>query len=811
VSGITSQGAPRGTVDDPGLGAAVITGVLVFLGAWVSLDLAGRVGGVVALWPTNAIAVAALAISPPRRWPAVVAFALAGNVLADLISGDTLRISLGLSLCNAFEITACAALTVRLIGPRPDLFDQRAFWLFAGISLGASLVTAGLASALLRVFDHRDALRTLIVWMLADVLGLLIVTPALLGMAHWRPDPLWSRLRAWRAVLAVTGLCLIDLLVFLDTEQPLLFLATAALIVFVFELERLGAALGLLITAVIAIGSFITGHGPMMKLPGDSVTRMLGLQVFLLVTSTLNMTVASTLAHRRQLRSALEDSELRYRRLAEQTTDIIIHYDAAGVIAFASPSVRQLGYAPDQMVGHNLIEFVHPEDRDLADRRRVDAVTGSPGDTALRRDVRVVRADGSLVWLEGNPSPVRDVDGVIIGAMSVLRDVSERRTAEDAVLASEAKYRLLAENATDVIATCTLDGLLTYVSPAAEKVFGYRPEELVGGSTFRVIHPDDVAHVTTTINAFIRRRTAGEVTRLEYRGVTKSGQIIWIEAHPSLLFDPTTGRVVGLQDLSRDVTARKLMEAALAHKTMEAEAAAVAKSEFLANISHELRTPLTGIIGFSGLLETVGDLPAQARKWVDKIALSSQLLLTLVNNILDFSRIDAGQLILDPQPVDPLALVGEAIEMVEERATAKGLAITTQVRGDLPPAVLIDGPRTLQVLLNLLDNAIKFTASGAVEVALSYGAGTLRLAVRDTGVGISQEHLARLFQRFSQVDGSISRQYGGTGLGLAICKGLAEAMGGEVGVESTPGEGATFWFTIQAPLVQQAERAVAQP
>lgn len=787
---------------DLGLGVAVVTGGLAFLSTWVSLMLANNVGGVVALWPTNGIVIAILASTPPRRWASVVMPALLGNVLGDLAGGDSLQMALGLSLCNSLEIVVCAGLTLRFIGARPDLFEQRSFWIFAGVALGVSLMTAALASALLRVFDHRDAIRTLIVWTLADFLGLVIVTPALLGMTHWRPQASRSTSRIWRGLLATAMLSLIDFGVFVDTNRPLLFVATAALIVYVFELERLGAALGLLITAVIAIGSFISGRGPMMLLQGDSVSRMLALQGFLVVTSTLNITVAAILAHRRQLRLALEDSEVRYRRLAEQATDMILHYDLQGVIAFASPSVSQIGLSPADMIGRNINEFVDANDRDLVDRRRINTLEGRPMDDAVRREIKVLRADGSTVWMEGNPSVVRDGDGTPIGAVTIMRDVSSRRAADDAVAASEAKYRLLAENATDVIATCTPDGILTYASPSAKKVFGYTPEELVGTSTLRLIHPDDLDEVTSFINAFIRARSAGAVARIEYRGITKAGEVIWVEANPSLLIDPVSNRIVGLQDTSRDVTARKTMQAELARKTMEAEAAAVAKSEFLANISHELRTPLTAIIGFSGLLETASGLPAQARRWVDRIGLSSQLLLALVNNILDFSRIDAGQLVLDPLPMDPSVVVHETIEMVEARAAAKGLAIVVQTEAIPPPIVLADGPRIRQILLNLLDNAVKFTAAGTITVSLNYNlddGGTLYFAVRDTGAGIPTDRLDRLFQRFSQVDGSISREHGGTGLGLAICKSLAEAMGGAVGVESTPGAGACFWFTVKAP------------
>jgi signal transduction histidine kinase/ActR/RegA family two-component response regulator len=241
-----------------------------------------------------------------------------------------------------------------------------------------------------------------------------------------------------------------------------------------------------------------------------------------------------------------------------------------------------------------------------------------------------------------------------------------------------------------------------------------------------------------------------------------------------------------------------------------AKAAALAKTEFLANMSHEIRTPLTGMLGFAGLLEGLQDLSPTARKYADRIATSGQALLSVVNDILDFSKLDADRIELDPHPFDPRALVAETVDLVAAEASRKGLELDKAFDGVLPAAVFADSSRVRQVLLNLLTNAIKFTDTGAVTVSAGYQAGRLRLAVSDTGVGVPADRLDRLFQRFSQVDGSITRQYGGTGLGLAICKRLTELMGGQIEVESEVGAGSTFWFTVDAPRAEP-ERPAAAP
>jgi CheY-like chemotaxis protein/anti-sigma regulatory factor (Ser/Thr protein kinase) len=204
-------------------------------------------------------------------------------------------------------------------------------------------------------------------------------------------------------------------------------------------------------------------------------------------------------------------------------------------------------------------------------------------------------------------------------------------------------------------------------------------------------------------------------------------------------------------------------------------------------------------------------LPTNARTYVDRIAASGQALLSVVNDILDFSKLDADRIELDPHPFDPSALVAETLDLVGAEAARKGLHLSKLVQGELPAAVLADSARIRQVLLNLLTNAIKFTDKGGVTVTARYlpeQAG-LHIAVTDTGVGVPKDRQDRLFQRFSQVDGSITRRYGGTGLGLAICKRLTEMMGGEIGVQSQEGEGSSFWFTVDAPPAELAQ-ATAQ-
>jgi PAS domain S-box-containing protein len=342
---------------------------------------------------------------------------------------------------------------------------------------------------------------------------------------------------------------------------------------------------------------------------------------------------------------------------------------------------------------------------------------------------------------------------------------------------------------------------------AAARMFGVGEKEAIGRplgdfipEAYRAAHE---AHVRLFAKTSISGRSMGQFGRLT--ALRADGTVFPIDA--SISRSRLDGEVL-LTVVLRDVSARVAMEEELERKRREAEAATRAKAAFLANMSHEIRTPLTSIIGYSGLLGNMKDLPAPARSHIDRIVTGGQTLLSVVNDILDFSKMEAGQVDLDPRPFDPRAFVHEAVNLVRAQAEAKGLKLDVNIAEAVPPWVCADSDRLRQILLNLLSNAIKFTAVGGVALDVDYMAssgGKLSVSVTDTGVGIPQSLVERLFQRFSQGDSSTARQFGGTGLGLAISKSLAELMGGAIGVRSREGEGSTFWFTVDAPIAEQAE------
>jgi PAS domain S-box-containing protein len=378
--------------------------------------------------------------------------------------------------------------------------------------------------------------------------------------------------------------------------------------------------------------------------------------------------------------------------------------------------------------------------------------------------------------------------------------------------ASEEHFRLLAENSLDVIVRYGLDGTIEYVSPSVSTL-GYVPEELVGqpASTFTV--SDDPVGNDSALKALLEGRPLPQGQLNEGRFKCKDGTLVWMQGNPAPVRDDT-GKLIGVTTVLRDITDRRAMEEELRRKKKDAEAAAVVKTQFLANMSHEIRTPLTGVIGFARLLDDLDDLPGAARTYIERIIAGGQTLLTIVNEVLDFSRLEAGRLELDPQAFDLAPFLEETLGLVSAEAARKGLALKLEIAEPKPARLTADSGRLRQVLLNLLGNAIKFTPAGSVTVNIAHETdlgGRLRVRVTDTGPGISGEHLDRLFQRFSQIDGSNSREHGGTGLGLSISKGLVEMMGGEIGVDSRPGQGASFWFTVAAPISEPAMAAEPPP
>lgn len=389
----------------------------------------------------------------------------------------------------------------------------------------------------------------------------------------------------------------------------------------------------------------------------------------------------------------------------------------------------------------------------------------------------------------------------LVTGVMVLEKDKERRRRIEALRASEARISGILSIAADAIISIDGSQRITMFNAWAEKLFGY-PRDEVLGRRLEMLMPEryretHAAQIKKFGASRINARRMGE--RREIFARKKDGSEFPAEASISKF--TSEGHTIYTVVL-RDMTERHLAAEALVHAKEEAETAARRESEFLANMSHEIRTPLNSISGFTQLLLERTSLDEPVRTKLNKIKNATSALTLVVNDILDYSRLENDMVSLSPIPFSPVELVDNCMSIISSTLQRQGLRIEASVSPELQGRFYLSDPdRLQQILLNLLSNAVKFTLEGVVSLEVheerdGSGEPSLHFSVADTGIGISAEHLGRLFQRFSQIDSSVSRNYGGTGLGLAICKRLVTIMGGEIGVESKPGKGSTFWFKL---------------
>ncbi|MBI4517748.1 MAG: PAS domain S-box protein [Deltaproteobacteria bacterium] len=509
---------------------------------------------------------------------------------------------------------------------------------------------------------------------------------------------------------------------------------------------------------------------------------------------------------------ALQVSERYFRSLIENASDLISVLDSDGTGRYHSPShARVLGYNPDDFVGGSAFPLVHPDDLPhiMALFTRVVQTLSA----AEPWEFRIQHQDGSWRILEGISRNLLD-DPAVAGIVINARDVTERKQAEEALRRSEAHFRSLIDNALDLVSILGADGTFRYASPSNERVLGHKPEDLVGRNAFDFVHPDDTESVMKVFTTALR--CPGVAPPVEFRFRHKDGSWRFVEAIGNNLLDEPG--VAGVVINSRDITERKQAEAEVQRAMTAAEAANRAKSEFVANMSHEIRTPMNGIIGMTELaLQTT--LTVEQREYLQMVAASGDALMTVINDVLDFSKMEAGKLDLDAVDFDLRDTVGDAIRPLALRAHLKGLELAYEIQPDVPEVLVADPHRLRQILTNLVGNAIKFTERGEIVVEVGRqqltvdGAESsvsslpapieLHVAVRDTGIGISAEKRQAIFRAFEQADSSTTRRYGGTGLGLTISRRLVEMMGGRIWVESEVGRSSTFHFTVRCAVSTQ--------
>jgi PAS domain S-box-containing protein len=418
-----------------------------------------------------------------------------------------------------------------------------------------------------------------------------------------------------------------------------------------------------------------------------------------------------------------------------------------------------------------------------------------------------------LIWLTMNAAPVRDADGRVLGAVLSFRDITERKRAEETAKESEERLRLTFEAAKIGTGELNLQTNQITFSNALRQIIGLAPGtfNLTFEEYAERIPPEDRAR----LGHVIEDAKAGQPDiAIDYRIVWPDGSVHWTTSRARAFYDEA-GRATRIVAALMDITELKRTEeellkhrehleelvnertAELAVAKDKAEAADRLKSAFLATMSHELRTPLNSIIGFTGILlqGLVGPLNDEQELQLGMVKTSARHLLNLINEILDLSKIEAGQVELRPEPFDLRALIDKTIQTMAPLAEKKQLKLIADVAPDIG-LVINDPHRVEQILINLLSNAIKFTAQGHVRIECQARDGWLLTSVIDTGIGVKPEDMNKLFTSFRQLDSTLARQHEGTGLGLAICQKLAGLLGGEIRVESIWGVGSNFTFAL---------------
>lgn len=486
----------------------------------------------------------------------------------------------------------------------------------------------------------------------------------------------------------------------------------------------------------------------------------------------------------------------------------------SGQVTYNQQWASMLGYQLDEVTPQlsSWENLLHPNDLQLAHQALELHFAGKCDFYAC--DQRLRTKSGEWKWIRDSGRVIeRDANGKPIRMIGVHIDIDNIRRKEQELSESLAMHDVIFQHASVGLAM-TKDRRFVRVSQLLLQTLGLEADEIEGQST-RILYPDDESYDMTG-RLIDTELPTGHMINHELNLIRKDGSTFW---------GRMLGKAVDASDLSKgaiwiieDFTERRRREELLEHARIEAEAASRAKSDFLANMSHEIRTPMNAVIGFTSLMLDSELSPSQ-REFATSIHVAGEALLTLINDLLDFSKIEAGKMELENIEFDLRTTFDETLDIVAEKAANKRVELVCLVQPSVPERVLGDPGRLRQVLLNLVNNAIKFTDSGSIVVRTQVlpsldadsGLTRIRVEVLDSGIGIPADVLPRLFSAFSQADASTTRKFGGTGLGLSICKRLIEAMGGEIGVQSQVGEGACFWFELPLRVVASAERKPSFP
>jgi PAS domain S-box-containing protein len=844
----SDAGASRGfRLSAPSLSDVVRMVILcgLYIGAAkLGLSLDAVSGFATAVWPPTGIALAALVLYGYRLWPAIAL----GAFLVNTSAGAPVLVASGMAVGNTLEAVVGTYLLQRVVGFQPALARLRDVFglvvLAAGLStlVSATLgVTSGWLGGVIASASYGPAWRT---WWLGDLMGDLVVAPLLW---LWRTPPRVHLARRQLAEASALLLCIVAVSLFVfggpwaTRTMPYLYLLFPFLIWASFRFGRHGAVTTVGLVSTVAIWGTVRGFGffaSQMLHEG-----LFELQAFMSSMAVTSLALAAAVAERQRL----EEARTQLAAIVESSDDAIISESLAGIIVSWNLGAERLyGYAAAEVIGRPMAILLPPDRPDapaelLGRLRRGERI--EPYETVGRRK------DGQEIHVSLTLSPVRDATGSLVAASVVARDVTVRKRVEEA-LERQRRETVFLDRATQLFnSTLQLDAVLQRVVRMATEVLGdsCTINLIEAGKThltpMATYHPDPQARqarLQIQRDDPIRIGDPGSVVGLAavtgrpylVKDARRDGRVKYVERLHifSSIAVPVIakGTILGVLASSITTPSRQFTEADLRLATALADRAALAienarlyeqervlrqlleglnrqiqegdrrKTEFVTLVSHELRTPLTSMMGYIALLlgGQDGPLTTQQREWLDTIGGNADRLVTLIDDLLDIARIEAGKIELKPTPLDLVPLIQEVARALRPQLEGRGQWLTLDLAAVLP-AIVGDADRIRQILTNLLSNAMKYTPSGGSITIIARGdVGGVRVAIQDTGIGLAPDEQAQLFTPFFRAQHDATQGVGGTGLGLAITRALVELHGGTIAVTSAPGQGSTFSFTL---------------
>jgi two-component system sensor histidine kinase/response regulator len=568
---------------------------------------------------------------------------------------------------------------------------------------------------------------------------------------------------------------------------------------------------GLVSTLLSALAAHYFLGDPRSSLPWGGLHESVALMLFVLVGTVISglseslhrMRRRIVADERRRAEEALKESEDRFRYTFDNTAVGIAHNDLRGRwLRVNQKFCEMIGYTREELLQKTFYDISLPDELPFEADQHTRLVDGKQSSYSLEKHVR--RKDGTIRWMNVTVTLQRDCDGAPAYTMAIVQDISERKQAQEALQLANSRLDAAVRGSNvgiwevDFPIGTYFDGRGRFVNVWEQLGQSPPSASLEATAWMESLHPDDRERMVQSIRSQLDG--SGNDYELAYRARHKNGSYRWMLSRGTIVRD-AQGKPIRVTGARVDVTELKRIESELRQAKEEAEGANRAKDEFLANVSHEIRTPMNAVLGMTELaLDT--PLSNDQRQILQTVKSAADNLLRLINDLLDFSKIEAGRLELDLSPFSLRSALGDTLRALAVRAKAKGLSLVSDICSAVPDSLIGDAGRLRQVMLNLVGNAIKFTDAGEVTVRVDCpdslrddGIVALRFVVRDTGVGIPQDKQQKIFRAFEQEDTSTTRKYGGTGLGLTIAARLVALMGGEITVNSQPGQGSTFAFT----------------